>query len=232
MESDSQKLDFLVRTLAEVKTSQAAMEKTCESFEILVKRVSVLESVVAEQSNTITHLQEEIKHLKDRDNMREQEKRDLSLRLFNLPGSDSETGLASKVYEVLKPILTAAKANGDLPTLPQVGTTIEQVYRVGKFAAGVDKPPPPIVVKFSSEAIRMAVLKHKRINTPPIDGPKKLILTEDLTKPTHRKMKELLGDERVSKVWSRSGVLWFVKVGSKQPVIVNSVFDSNDAILK
>jgi len=157
-----------------------------------------------------------------------------ALRIFNFPGSDSETNLAAKVYDkLLKPILAAAKSKGDLTTLPQCANTIDDIFRVGKFAAGANKPPPPIVVKFSSPAVRLAILKNKRLHTPPPEGgAKKMVLTEDLTSPSYRKMKELNEDERVSKVWSRNGVLWLVKTGDNMPPIqVRSVYDSNDKIL-
>ncbi len=60
----------------------------------------------------------------------------------------------------------------------------------------------------------MAVLLHKKGNTPPIpDSTKKLVFSEDLTQPTHKKMKEFLADDRVAKVWTRDGVIWYVLKG-------------------
>ena len=93
---------------------------------------------------------------------------------------------------------------GDLLTLPQVGTTITEVYRAGRFSQGVNKPPPPVVVKFTSPNIRMAVLKNKRTNMPlPTEvGAKRFIIVEDLTPATYRKLQELAGDDRVDKAWT------------------------------
>lgn len=162
--SDSQKLDFLINSIEEVKLKQS-------NLELLVTRVTTLEATVSAQQKAISDLQSEVKHLKERDNEREQDLRSNALRLFNFPGSDSETNLSGRVYEkLLKPILAAAKSKGDIATLPQVGNTIVEIFRVGKFAAGANKPPPPIVIKFASSAVRVAILKNKRNNTPPPFG--------------------------------------------------------------
>ena len=227
--SDSQKLDFLINSIEEVKLKQS-------NLELLVTRVTTLEATVSAQQKAISDLQSEVKHLKERDNEREQDLRSNALRLFNFPGSDSETNLSGRVYDkLLKPILAAAKSKGDIANLPQVGNTIVEIFRVGKFAAGANKPPPPIVIKFASSAVRVAILKNKRNNTPPpSDGAtKKMFLTEDLTKPTYKKMKELQADDRVDKIWSRNGSLWLVKKGpNMEPLMVKSIYDSNDSILK
>lgn len=227
--SDSQKLDFLV-------TSVVALQQGQNKLEQLVTRVQALETTVATQASIITSLQQEVKYLKERDNLREQQSRCSVLRLFNFPGSDSETNLAGKVYDkLLKPILAAAKSKGDISTLPQLGTTVEEAFRAGRFAAGSNKPPPPVIIRFTSPAIRLAVLKNKRNNTPPSpDGAKRMILVEDLTPATHRKMKELQADERVAKVWTMSGTLMLVKTSDGENAKakpVRSIFESNDTIL-
>ena len=224
--SDSQKLDFLVTAVVSLQQGQAKIEN-------LVTRVQSLEVTVAAQSKTIASLQQEVKFLKERDNGREQQTRCNVLRLFNFPGSDSETNLAGKVYDkLLKPILAAAKSKGEISTLPQLPNTIEEAFRAGRFAAGANKPPPPVIIRFASPAIRLAVLKHKRNNTPPPqEGAKRMILVEDLTPASHRKLKELQEDERVAKVWTMSGTLWVVKNGDDKAKPVKSVFESNDVIL-
>ena len=225
--SDSQKLDFLINAVSPLPEIKA-------NLQVMVARVAVLEATVEAQQKVITSLQSEVRALQISDNNREQERRNTSLRLFNFPGSNSETGLAKKVYDkLLKPILKAAHAKGEIPTTPQMDSVIEDIFRAGKFADGANKPPPPIIIKFASPSYRKAILLYKRNNTPPSDGPKKKILTEDLTHPTHRKMKELLNDERVAKVWSRSGTLWVVKAGENAVAKpVKSVFNSIDVILR
>ncbi len=63
-------------------------------------------------------------------------------------------------------------------------------------------------------------------------GAKKYAMSEDLTTPTYRKYRSLLEDERVEKAWTRSGEVWVVRKGENQrPILVKSVYDSNDQIL-
>ena len=136
-DSVDKKLDLILGEIALLR------EKT-DTIASLVAKVSSLEIKLAVSEATIVALSSEVKYLKDRDNARDQSDRQLSLRIFNVPGSNSETGLTSKVYEdVLKPLLSAAKSQGEIPTLPQVGTTIAECYRAGKFSPGSNKPPPP-----------------------------------------------------------------------------------------
>ena len=226
MSSIDQKLDFIIAEISSLK------EKT-EAISSLVLKVGILEDKLAKCESTIITLSTEVKHLKDSVNSSDQEKRLNSLRIFNVPGSNSETGLTAKVYEeVLKPILAAAKAQGEIPTLPQVGNTVTEVFRAGKFSPGSNKPPPPIIVKFVNPVLRMAILKCKRSHTPaPPAGSKRIVIVEDLTHHTHRKFKELLADDRVQKVWTRSGVIWLVAKEGNQVKMVKSVYDSNDKIL-
>ena len=63
--TDSQKLDLLVQSIAEVKERQ-------EHLELLVTRVATLEAKVGTQERVIQDLQREVKELKFRDNYREQ----------------------------------------------------------------------------------------------------------------------------------------------------------------
>jgi len=236
--TSDQKLDVILSELASVKVMQQNIEK-------LVNRVSTLETLVTSQAATISayegtikSLVSEVKFLKDRSNAQDQNLKSNAVRLFNFPGSNDETGLHAKVYErILKPILVAAKAKGDLATVPQVNNVIEEVFRAGRFAAGSNKPPPPIIIKFVSSAVRLAVLKNKRTNIPPPSeaekalGLKRFVLAEDLTTPTYRKLQELMKEEKVTKAWTMNGEIWFVVGENSQPRKVKSVYDSLESIL-
>jgi FtsZ-binding cell division protein ZapB len=137
-DSVDKKLDRILGEISHLR------EKT-DVIASLVLKVNNLEAKVATCEATINLLVSEVKALKNRDNDREQDARHLSLRIFNIPGSNSETGLSSKVYdEVLKPILAAAKSQGEIPTLPHMGTAVSEVFRAGKFSPGSNKPPPPL----------------------------------------------------------------------------------------
>jgi len=226
MSSQDAKLDFIISEMSK-------LSKQTSEIALLVNRVNTLEATVASQKTTIEALTADVKSLKDIVNYHEQQTRASSLRIFNFPGSGDETALATKVYDrLLKPILAAAKAKGDLATLPQVGNTIEDIYRAGKFAAGANKPPPPIVVKLTSPTIRMALLRNKRLSTPPpAEGAKRMIIAEDLTPATHKRYRELIGDERVEKGWTMNGCIFLVKKSDKSVVKVKSIYDSLDEIL-
>ena len=56
--SDSQKLDFLINSIEEVKLKQS-------NLELLVTRVTSLEATVSAQQKAISDLQSEVKHLKE-----------------------------------------------------------------------------------------------------------------------------------------------------------------------
>ena len=232
----AEQLQFLVTTVT-------AIQKKQETLELLVTRVNTLEDTVRAQSSTLDTMAAEIKQLKDEANRRNQQDRSLTVRLFNFPGSDSETGLAARIYDrLLKPILKAAKASEDTPTVPQLNNVIIEAFRAGRFSPGANKPPPPVIIKLASSQIRLAILLHKRLNMPlPNEaekeaGAKRYYITEDLTTPTYRKFKELLEDERVEKAWTRDGIIFVVKKGATQgakqkPILVKSVYDANDLIL-
>ena len=229
--SIAEQLKFLV-------TAVTAIQKKQDLLETLVNRVNTLENTVSDQQKAISQMASEIKELKNDANHRDQQARICDLRLFNFPGSGDETGLAAKVYELLKPVLVAAKAKGDTQTVPQMGNVIADVFRAGRFSPGKDKPPPPVIIKCVSPLIRLAILRNKKDNLPsPSEaekeaGVKKFIITEDLTTPTYKKYRELLSDDRVQRAWTINGEIWVVKnVLNPKAFKIKSVYDSNDTIL-
>jgi len=225
--SSDQKLDFLI-------SSVMTLQKDFSEMKCALAKVATLEAKNLALEKTIINLSTEVKQLKEQFNTREQQLRSNSVRLFNFPGSNNETGLAAKVYDkVLKPILAAAKAKGEIATLPQVGTAIEEVFRVGKFAAGPGKPPPPVLIKFTSPDLRLAILRNKRVSMPPpTDSSKKFIITEDLTTPTYRKLQEIREHENVARAWTMNGSIWFVPAGENQSAKkVKSIYDDISTIV-
>jgi hypothetical protein len=223
-QTSDDKLDLILQKITAIEVRQ-------EKLEQLVTKVTQLENLVAEQKCVIATMQTEIKNLKEMANVQDQATRGDTLRLFNVPGSNDEVGLPNKVYEnILKPILAAAKNSGEIQTLPHLNTICTSIFRAGKFAAGSNKPPPPVIIKFASLPARMAILKNKRVNTPPPpEGQKKYIIVEDLTKPTYKKLQEFRLDERTNKAWTINGEIWVLPVGDNmKPKRVSSVFDSVD----
>jgi hypothetical protein len=231
MEAKIDELMSLVRgqslALAETKTMLA------ESL----GRVAKLEETVTTQQIQIDTQDKEILQLKDSVNFLNQQSRANSIRLLGFPVTEDEKhstdvtkSLSTRVYDkILKPVLTIAKAKGDLSTVPTMPNTIANIYRAGKLNS---PKPPPIVISFSSSQTRLAVLRNKRNNLPtPSDdekrgGIKSYILAEDLTSPTFRMLKLLHADERVSKAWSTEGRLYYILRNDSNNTIhrVKSVF--------
>jgi len=237
--SSDQKLDLVLQELAAVKLMQQNIEKVVTRVSTLETTVAAQALVIKSQEETIKTLVADVKTLKEKTNAQDQHLKSNAVRLFNFPGSNDETGLHTKVYDrILKPILVAAKAKGDLATVPQLKNVIKECFRAGCFAAGSNKPPPPVIIKFISPAVRLAILKNKRTNTPsPSEaekalGLKKFALAKDLTTPTYRKLQELQKEEGVSKAWAMGGEIWFVKnEENSQPRKVKSVYDPIGVIL-
>jgi hypothetical protein len=225
-----QKLDLLLEAVGNVLKSQANLEK-------LVSRVSTLEATVAAQQTHISSLTKEVRILKDQANTWDQMKRANTLCLFNFPCSDGDANLTTKVYDrVLKPILVAAKAKGDISSVPNAHNCLEAIFRAGKPAP--NKPPPPIIIKLTSHQLRLGILLNKKTSMPTTTeaeksaGCRRFIIVEDLTPPTHKKLKELAEDDRVEKAWTVEGQIRFVlKEGDKSVLKVKSVYDPISTIL-
>ena len=230
--SSDEKLDLILQKMSSIELKVSAIEVRQENLEQLVNRVAQLENKVQDHDSTFTSMQREIKFLKETVNTQDQAKRGDTLRLFNFPGSNDEVDLPARVYEtILKLILAAAKTGGDLQTLPHLTTICTDIFRAGKFSPGQNKPPPPVIVKFSSLPARLAILKNKRQNMPPApEGAKRYVIVENLSPPTYRKLQEYQQDERISKAWTINRDIWVVPVrDNKKPKKVKSNFDSVDA---
>jgi hypothetical protein len=230
--TSDQKLDIII-------SSMAALLKGQEAINTLLKRVDVLEKTVTDQKTVIESLRKEVRLLKDSDNNRELQQRSSAVRIFNFPVSEGETNLASKIHErIIKPILSAAKAGGELPSVPGYNNTIESAFRVGKPSSDPKKPPPPILVRFKTSELRLAVLRFKKDNMPkPSEaekaaGSRRFVIVEDLSPASYKKLRELSEDSRVGKVWTVGGQIRFVlSEGDKSVRFVKSVFDSVEHII-
>ena len=236
--SMEEKMDLALFWLASMAKQQARVE-------VLEKKVSDLEVKVASQEATISSLVKEAKSSKEMANARDQEARGNAIRLFGLPITQEESSgtkhLSNIVYDrILKPILTAARAKGDITSIPHSANLIEDCYRANKSAAGASASdsPPPIIIKMSKPH-RLAVLRNKRLNMPSpsdaekLSGVKRFIIVEDLTSANHKMLRDLQGDERVEKVWSVDGRLRLVLNGEDKSVKkVKSVFDTVESIIQ
>jgi hypothetical protein len=198
------------------------------------------EKVTKLESRVVT-LEREVKSLKESANDRDQADKGRTVRLFGYPVTEEETAsdggktFQSKIYErILKPCLNNAKVSGDLPTVPQFTTAIDRMYRAGKSSPD---HPAPIIIKFTSDIVRTAVLRHKKASIPAptpqekAAGARRFVMVEDLTPANYRMMKQLQGRDEVSRVWSIDGKPRFVLKDNDKIFRVKSVFDSVESII-
>jgi hypothetical protein len=227
--------DQLDEILALLRTQGADIADTKKMLADSQAKVSLLEKKV-------TSLEKEVKHLKEAGNDRDQATKSCSVRLFGYSTTEEESAsdggkvFQSKLYEkIIKPCLNSAKANGELQSVPQFATAIHKIFRVGKSSNPAR--PAPIIINFTSEAIRLAVLRNKKnsLPTPQMSerdaGIRRYMLVEDLTPANYNMVKLLHNREEVSKVWSIEGRIRFKKHGQDTIFKVKSVFDSVESIV-
>jgi hypothetical protein len=207
-------------------------------------KVTVLENKVSGLESTVQRLESDVLSLKEAANVREQQLKLCSVRIHGLPVTDEELAvmdvgktLANKVYNrILKPILNAAKAKGDISSVPYCGNAIEECYRAGRPSK--TGKPVPIVVKIANKHLRLAIFKNKRTNTPqPLDNEKsehvkRFSVVEDLTGPSFRLLKQLQDNASVSRAWTVEGNIRFtLKDHPDRIVKVKSIYTPIEALL-
>jgi hypothetical protein len=207
-------------------------------------KVSVLENKVSTLESTVVKLESDVLVLKEASNFREQQLKLCTVRVHGLPVTDEELAatdggktLAAKVYgRILKPILNAAKAKGDISSVPHCANAIEECYRAGRPSK--TGKPVPIVVKVANRHLRLAIFKNKRINTPqPLDAEKnehikRFSVVEDLTGPTFKLLKLLQSNNSVARAWSVEGNIRFTLSSNPDRIVkVKSVYSPIEAIL-
>jgi hypothetical protein len=206
------------------------------------KMLSDSQAKVTKLENKVLVLEKEVKHLKEAANDRDQADKGRTVRLFGYPVTEEESStdggktFQTKLYErIFKPCLTTAKNNGDLPTVPQFTTAVEKIYRAGK-SSNPDRPAP-VVIKFTSESYRTAVLRNKKTSLPAptaqekASGARRFMVVEDLTPANFKMLKLLQGREEVSRVWSIEGKLRFTLLNNEKVFRVKSVFDPVESII-
>ena len=115
---------------------------------------------------------------------------------------------------------------------------IESYYRLrANVALTGTATPPPIILKFCSEQLKLGVLKVKRLSmpAPPQEekdaGILRYAIVEDLTPQAFSKLKELIREESVEKAWTVDGRIKFLVRGNKKIHTVKSVYDPITDIL-
>lgn len=248
------KPDKLDQILAQLKSLDSKVDSVNSKLEALNTTVTNLGKEVASNTADIKELradfekyktdsEAELKKLKTSFNHREQQLRSTTVRIFNLPpifgeSVDNYKGLASRVYDCLiRPALVAAKAAGDLATVPQQQNSIEACFRAYvpvEPAAG--SPPAPVICRLSSRFIKFAVMKNRKAATAlsepeKVAGARRLAIVEDLTPPVHGLLKELQADRRVDKAWTVNGQVHYSLVGKSGFKKVKNIFDPINTFL-
>ena len=228
------KLDALTTTVNNISVVVEALQ---QKVEITTRDIKDLRN---EFENFKAETSGELRAVKNTLNLREQQLRNNSVRLFNLPLSkDDSAGLQVRVYDrIVRPLLAAAKTAGDLTSVPQAHNAFEACYRAFSQEEHQEgASPAPVVIRFATKALKIAALKHRRQHMPaPSEGEKsarvkRFVLVEDLTPPAHKLLKALQADSRTEKVWSVNGQICFSVPNKKGYKKVRSVFDSLDIIL-
>jgi hypothetical protein len=236
-----------------IKSMESKMDSSFGALQATIvglqTRLDVKDTEVKALQKGHENLVEEVRCLQTELNTIKQAERGANLRVYGLNVSADEIAavgdskaIMKKVYEsILKPILTAAKANGAISTVPQVNSLLTSAHPAGKPTK--DKQgrtlPPPCNIKFQSQEMRNVVLKYKKAHMPsPTDaeragGVRKYLLAEDLTRPTHDMFKKLIEDARTCTVWTISGSLRYTLAGDEKKTVhrVDSPFMSINSIL-
>ena len=118
-----QKLDIIIAAMGTLIKGQEAISS-------LINKVNKLESTVAEHETTITSLSKEVRSLKEAANERDNEARGSNIRIFNFPMAEDETNVEGKVFDrIIKPVLAAAKSNGEISSVPNCSAVISSTLR-------------------------------------------------------------------------------------------------------
>jgi hypothetical protein len=201
---------------------------------------------ITQLEDQVTGLSCEVKTLKELVNSREQQSRNLTVRILGLPvtenevnGPDPAAATARTAYErIIRPILSSAKTKGKISTLPSIQNTVVKAYRTARTSSTPSVPPPPIILHLISPNIKTAIFSARKDALPkPSDaerdlGLKKFLLVEDLTPPTFAFLKQLKEDKRVDRAWTVDGQIKFTRAGDKENIIykVRSIYNTIDSL--
>ena len=226
------KIDLVLEQLKALGPMQGTLESLMSSMQDIKEDIKTLQFDMANHGDRITALERDMKEQKDIANSQQQQLWSLTLRLMNFPtssdeSSDNNAGLKAKVYDiVLKPLLTAAKAAKDLSSVPQMATVMEACFRPFNAAANNDSGPPHVIIKVTTKAFKIALLKNrKHIPKSTISTDKAFFLVEDLTPATHKMMVAISKAKETEKTWTVDGNVKFMLTGKQTVFMVKSVFD-------
>jgi hypothetical protein len=216
----------------------------------LTTKVDAQNKIMADQKTALDAQDKTIKQLKNSLNDREQYTRNYSVRIFNhaLPTETNETDVnqvLKNVYEtLLVPILTLAVGDGTITSIPSQETLLEYGHILGKGKNGV---PPAIIIKFYSRFYRSVLFRYKRAylnpytsrramgpqgspaspsdqSTPPPTTASPTYINEDLTTATYIKLKEMIKDRDIKKVWTMNGKIRYLTHEENDVKLLKNIF--------
>ena len=236
------------------KSMEEMQEEMLAKLSILTDKISELEATLkaTASENEKLHQQlasqaDEIAHLRDSLNEREQYARSWSMRVLNIqipPGQESNTpAVMGAVYQqLLLPILKGAVESKEIQDYPSCDALLENAHILpGKGST------KPVIVRFYSRYWRSIILRHRKSSAPREElnntttrrgaeggrersGRMLFPFFEDLTRATFKQLQSIKSTEGVVAVWSVSGIIKFKLADDEQIYKVSSLFDTVDSL--
>jgi hypothetical protein len=219
------------------------------ALETLPAKVAALEKLLSNSNaqnfalkKQIAEKDKAIAKLTAKTNSLEQYNRSWSVRLNNiqLPDgdkTDTYTVMHTVFEKALRPIFEGAKKSCLIPAIPDCDDVLETAHIL---PAKASDRPKPIIARFYSPNVRAMVFRLKKELAPTTTittkgGERKTVhlypIYEDLTKPAHQLLQDLLKDPRTGPVWTIGGHIRYRLKNDDTVRKEVSVFDSMDDIL-
>jgi hypothetical protein len=218
-------------------TMNAKLDMLCATINKINEIETSIRHLVTENATLKADLASrdvKIQQLTDHVNRLDQASRSTSLRILGLPVTTQSTTaeIIKSVYnEILLPILTSAKAAGDIDDILPAHFII-----VNAFA--IPTKVPTVILKLQSEVIRSLVFKFKKSSLPTCTDltsnrvRNKYSIFEDLAPSTHAVFRTFSEDARVKSVWSFGGQVRFKTHESETVYKLKSLSDTFEATVK
>ncbi len=227
------KVDEILSQLKLLAPIPQKLDSLCDQVKTIQDDINTVKHDVAQHDDLIAGLREEINTLKLSDISHKQQLRSLTLRLLNLPPTPAEKeDLRGRIYDLLKPLLTAAKSAKDLTSVPQAAATFDAVFRPYQGEHG--KTPPPVIIRVPSRAIKIALLKHRKLLQPEqgsADRIARVLLVEDLAPENYRALSLLSKSKKVEKAWTADGHVKYLLPGQSRVRTVLNVLGTVEEII-
>jgi hypothetical protein len=233
-------------TLKDIQQSMQQLISYVSNQTVKVEAIEQKLAAVEQLQKNVNVISSEVSQMREKVNRIEQASRACVVRVAGLAVSDSdmqqhgfEKAIIKRVYDrIVKLILSVAKNNGVIDSVPTMLNVIKQGYVVSKESK--DKlgrqQPPILAVRFTNRFLRNTVMRLRREHMPaPSDaeraaGVTRYYVNEDLTSDTAQ-VKELRSSDLVERVWTIDGRIRFTKPGDTTIIKLGSPFMSLEEAL-